>query len=123
MSDPLSRERYYITDIFTSQDTPVRGLREEMEPGLAKELSARKNRNCAYINGGTAGFPSSCIVKYIAEEVSYMPDYEFNDRGEIEAVHYDPVPVVKRERAVLLKTRKGNSDTPLSPAPPADSER
>ncbi|GEM_PF-2939657 len=114
MKDPLSRERYYITDIFTSTDAPVCGLREEMEPELAKTLADHKNRSCAYINGDHAGLPPACIIKYIAEDVSYMPDYEFNEQGEIEAVHYDPVAVVKTKRAVYLQNKKGGRlDTPL----------
>ena len=120
MKDHLSRERYYITDIFTSQDDPVCGLREEMEPELAKTLSAfsrnhySSKASFAIINGERAGLPPACTINIIQEQITYMADYEFNEQGEIEAVHYDPVPVVKRKRAINLQSKKGGRlDTPL----------
>jgi len=80
MTDLNAQERYYITGIIVPPLTPDTLKREKMEPFQEFESI-------------TAHLDNHIFVKITQEEVLYMPDYIFNDRGEIEEVQYNPVPV------------------------------
>ncbi len=103
-------ERYYITDIFTSDGSRLYH-REEMEPEMQAFGDAAREGASAltYVNGVV---PQGIIIKYVEEEVTYIADYETNEAEEIKGVHYDPVPVARREKVLILQKRKEDPDTP-----------
>ena len=102
------RGRYYITRYFTSEDDEIEP-EEEMEPGGEKEFSEWIWESCS---GQASGkIKDSVMVRFVEEEVSYMADYEINDRQEIQSVHFDPVPVAKRENIWILNRKEKFPDT------------
>lgn len=68
-------------------------LREKMESFGCKAQTVRSSAGFKG-NASADGEFTSKNAKYIAEDISYMADYEFSATGEILAVRFDPVPAV-----------------------------
>ena len=70
--------------------------------------------NWAYMKQMTVPVPlrdGPVVIRFVEEEVSYMADYEVNDRQEIESVRYDPVPVARQEEVWILNRKETFPDT------------
>jgi len=100
------RGRYYITRYFTSDDGA--GPAEKMECGTGREIRLLREGPPVYADGN---MDEPIILRFVEEEVSYMADYEMNDRQEIESVRYDPVPVTRQEEVWILNRKETFPDT------------
>jgi len=101
------RGRYYITRYFTSEDGPDPA--EEMERGTEyTPVKLVREASPAYASGNAE---EPIMIRLVEEEVSYMADYQVNDRQEIESVRFDPVTVAKEEKFWILNRKETFPDT------------